>query len=215
MTRDHFLFLLIGALGGFITGYLVHESMALRQSEPRFSRGAQIHNAPATVNPGVGASTSDSKIPGAGAAAGGAAAGPQAAMQQVQQLRAYVEQNPDDVEATRRLANMNYDIANWQRAAELYERILERTADDINVMTDLGACYRNLGRPQDALALFERVATLDGSHWQSRYNQVLVLAFDLRDLPRARTALDELRALQPTNPDVQRLAQEVEKLENS
>ncbi|MEM8997337.1 MAG: tetratricopeptide repeat protein, partial [Acidobacteriota bacterium] len=142
-------------------------------------------------------------------------AGANAAMQQVQQLRAYVEANPQDLEATRRLANMNYDIANWQRAADLYERILAQQPDDINVMTDLGACYRNMGQPDKALEFFSRVAELDAGHWQSRYNQVLVLAFDLRDLPRAQTALDELRALQPTNPDVLRLVQEVEKLGNA
>ncbi|MEO1367109.1 MAG: tetratricopeptide repeat protein, partial [Acidobacteriota bacterium] len=184
MTRDHFLFLLIGAMGGFITGYVMHESMAQRQPEPRFSRGAAIVDAPAAQQQAQQRQTAQA-APNAGA---------NAAMQQVQQLRAYVEANPQDLEATRRLANMNYDIANWQRAADLYERILAQQADDINVMTDLGACYRNMGQPDKALELFSRVAELDASHWQSRYNQVLVLAFDLRDLPRAETALDELRA---------------------
>lgn len=202
MTRDHFLFLLIGAMGGFITGYLMHESMAQRQPEPRFSRGAVVGQ------PAAGAAQGQTVAPAAPNAGGNAA------MQQVQQLRAYVEANPEDVEATRRLADMNYDIANWQRAADLYERILEQEGDDIDVMTDLGACYRNLRQPEKALDLFGRVAKLDASHWQSRYNQVLVLAFDLKDLPRAKAVLDELRALQPTNPDVLRLLQEVEKLGN-
>ncbi|MEM1180690.1 MAG: tetratricopeptide repeat protein [Acidobacteriota bacterium] len=205
MTRDHFLFLLIGAMGGFITGYVMHESMAQRQPEPRFSRGAVVAGAQVPTR----AQAQPQAVPNA------PNAGANAAMQQVQQLRAYVEANPQDLEATRRLANMNYDIANWQRAADLYERILAQKADDINVMTDLGACYRNLGQPDKALELFGRVAGLDANHWQSRYNQVLVLAFDLRDLGRARSALDELRALQPTNPDVLRLVQEVEKLGNA
>ena len=203
MNRDHFLFLLIGALGGFLTGYLMHEAMSHRQPEPRFSRGTPV--------PGeVGAPTQSGQ-----GTQSAQAAGTQAAMERVQRLRAYVEENPQDLDAVRQLANMHYDIADWPRAAELYERVLQQRPEDVDVMTDLGACYRNLQRPDDALGLFQRVGELAPDHWQSRYNQVLVLAFDLRDLERARAVLEELRAMQPNNPDVQRLEGEVARLGNA
>ncbi|MEM7352308.1 MAG: tetratricopeptide repeat protein [Acidobacteriota bacterium] len=201
MNRDNVLFLVIGALTGFILGYVMHEVMAARQPPPRHAGTGPAGQA----QPGAG--------PGAGQAAGpqGAAAGPQAAMESVQRLRAYVEQNPDDAAATLQLANLNYDISNWSRAAELYERYLKLVPDSVEVMADLGAAYRFLGRPQDALAQFAAVREVAPDYWQARFNEVLVLTLDLEDLPAAEAAMQELLGLQPDNPDVLRLAAEVEK----
>lgn len=133
-------------------------------------------------------------------------------MEQVQRLRRYVEENPEDSSALRVLANMNYDIQNWSRAAELYERLLELEPGDHDVMTDLGITYRNLARPTEALGQFRQVQAEDPGNWHSRYNEVLVLAFDLKDFDRAGTVLEELLALQPDNPDVGKLAAEVRRL---
>ncbi len=195
MNRDNALFMMIGLLAGFIGGYVMHESMAANQPPPRRPP------TPATVGAAVPAAE----------ARGAQSPGGQPAMGQVQRLTAHVQENPDDAEAIRSLANLNYDISNWQRAAELYQRYLELVADDIDVRTDLGATYRYLDRPQDALEQFRKARELAPEHWQARYNEVLVLAFDLEDLPAAGTAMEELLALQPGNPEVDRLAAELEK----
>ncbi len=196
MNRDNVLFLVIGALTGFIAGYVMHEAMAARQPAPR--------------NPAVAAQNMPAP-PGARAGAGPAAAGPQAAMEQVQLLRKHVEQNPDDAEAVRQLANLNYEIRNWQRAADLYQQYLGLVPDDVDVIVDLGATYRFMGQPQEALARFRRIRELDPEHWRSRYNEVLVLALDLGELDSAITAMEELQALQPDNQDVARLAAELQR----
>lgn len=207
MNRDHFLYLIIGLLAGFISGYLVHESMSARQPAPLWhgagqaAPGAPGAQAQAQTNPGQ-------NNPGAGG-------GPMAAMEQVQRLRTYVEENPQDLEALRQLANMNYDIGNWQRAAELFERLLAQDDTDVDAMTDLGACNRNLGRLDDALALFKKVREVEPDHWQSRFNEVLILAFDKGDLGATDELLADLKRLQPGNPDVQRLITEVERRKGS
>ena len=130
---------------------------------------------------------------------------------EVQQLTARLREDPNDTEALRRLGNLNYDISNWQRAAELYERFLALEPGHLGVMTDLGATYRFLGRPDDALGQFRGVREIDPDHWQSLYNEVLVLGFDLGDLQAAEAAMEELERLQPDNADVARLASELEK----
>ena len=193
MNRDNVLFLVIGALTGFLAGYLMQESMAMRQPAP-----VRPPTAAAQGNPSAG--------PGPAPAGG---TGP--AMAEVQELSARVAQNPNDAAAIRRLANLNYDISNWQRAAELYERYLEIEAGDPDVMTDLGATYRNLGRPNDALAQFRGARQRDPEHWQALYNEILVHAFDLEDLEAANSAMAQLQRLQPDNPNVSRLAEELAK----
>ena len=130
-------------------------------------------------------------------------------MAEVGQLRQRLAENPEDTEALRRLGNLFYDIQEWEQAAELYERYLAIRPDDLNVMTDLGACYRSIGESAKALEKFQRVRSLDPEHWQSRYNEILVLAFDLGDFEAAAPAMAELEALQPDNPNVVRLAAEL------
>ena len=196
MNRDNILFVVLGLLAGFIAGYLGHEVMSERQPARRIVGG------PGTAAPPAGPMASPPPPD---------ASSQQAAMDRVTELRRYVAENPDDADALRLLANMNYDISNWQGAAELYERFLALRPGDVDVLTDLGACYRNLGQHEDALARFQRVREIAPNHWQSRYNEVLVLAFDLGRLDEARRAMAELAELQPGNADVERLAAEIER----
>lgn len=195
MNRDNALYVLIGVLLGFIAGYLTHEVMVQHQPPPASRLAAA--GATQSVQPG--------------ATGGASPSGAQPAMEQVQRLRQYVEENPQDTDALRLLANLNYDIQNWTRATELYERYLEVHADDVDVRTDLGASLRYLGRQQDALAQFDEVLRRQPEHWQALYNQVLVFAFDLKDFTAADEVMGRLRQLQPSNPEVEQLAGEVDR----
>jgi hypothetical protein len=109
VTRDSLLFLLIGLLAGFLVGYISHEAMTEVQPA-RMAGGTQL--AATTAGP---------------PAAGGGAPGGAPAMAEINRLRALVEQNPNDLDALRQLANLNYDIANWPRAGS--ERYLEPTGN--------------------------------------------------------------------------------------
>ena len=200
MTRDHLLVLLIGLLSGFILGYVAHEVMASRQPVPAFASGGPQQTVPPQAAPQQQGSTPQGSAPQG-----------QAGMQQVQQLRQYVAENPDDLDAVRTLANLNYDIANWSRAVELYRSYLDKRPDDVDVATDLGAALRHQGNPEEALKLFDDVLVRRPDHWQSLYNQILVLAFDMNRLDDAWTKVQELQTMQPSNADVQRLATEIER----
>lgn len=218
MNRDNLIFAVFGILVGFIAGYLVHEVIAIRQPvrlTPELR--AQIvmpgedpmagpaDNRVSDVAPGTGGDTAASAP---GSAPGGAG---QPGMEQIQQLRAYVEKNPNDAEAVLQLANLNFDIRNWMRAEELYRQYLKLRPGDANVMTDLGISYRESKKFDQALAQFDEAQKLAPEHWQAYYNEVVVLAFDLKRFDDADRVLGELQKLQPGNPDVARLADAVSK----
>ncbi|HEY8022865.1 MAG TPA: tetratricopeptide repeat protein, partial [Thermoanaerobaculia bacterium] len=114
-------------------------------------------------------------------------------------------------DAVLKLANLNFDIRNWPRARELYTHYLELHPNQPDTMTDLGITYRELKQYDRALELFDRVQKVAPDHWQSKFNQVIVLAFDLKKYGEAESVLAELKRLQPTNPDVARLAAEVDR----
>ncbi len=65
-------------------------------------------------------------------------------------------------------------------------------------------------RFDQALANFRRVRELAPDHWESRFNEAVVLAFGLRRYDEAEALVEELRRLQPDNPNVERLAAGIE-----
>ncbi len=192
MNRDSALFLLIGLLGGFLAGYIAQEEMAEVQ--------------PQRLTPSVALSTGGGaqvpSPPGSPAASG-------SPMAQIEELRRRVEQNPNDADAVLALANLNFDIQNWARARELYERALALRPVDPDILTDLGISLRALGSFDDALVRFRQAQALAPRHWQSRYNEIVVLALDRQDLAAAEARLAELTPLAPGNADVLRLAEEI------
>lgn len=190
MNRESALFLVIGLLAGFLAGYIAQEEMAEIQP-PRIAPGAAAAMGPH--------------------AAAGAAGDSGTPMAQIEALRQRVEQNPNDVDALVALANMNFDIQNWARAKELYERVLAVRPGDPDILTDLGITLRAQGNFQEALVQFRSAQSTAPAHWQSRFNEIVVLALDLGDVPAAEQRLAELSALAPGNADVARLAEEIRK----
>src|SRR6185503_931904 len=209
MTRDNLLFTTIGVLAGFISGYFTHEVMAVRQPPPlavlEAAQAAAQGGAQADSAGAGGVAPGDPRGTGGGPAGG--AGGP--AMADILRLREQVEKNPNDADAVLTLANLNYDIRNWDRARQLYEHYLELRPPQPDMLTDLGVSLRGLKRFPEAMARFEQAQQLQDGHWQSLYNEVVVLAFDLKDMPKAQQVLARLRQLQPENPEVSKLAEEV------
>jgi cytochrome c-type biogenesis protein CcmH/NrfG len=213
MNKDNLIFAVFGILVGFISGYLMHEVVASRQP-PRLTPELRAQIAMPGEDPTApGAGPTDAR--GADLGMGGGAPGSGPAMEQVQQLRAYVEQNPDDADAVLQLANMNFDIRNWTRAVELYNQYLKLRPGDANVLTDLGVAYQASQEYDQALATFDEAQKLAPDNWKAYYNEVIVLAFDLKRFDDAERVLAELQRLQPGNPDVQRLADEVSRRRNA
>jgi tetratricopeptide (TPR) repeat protein len=221
MTRDNLLFVTLGLLAGFISGYFTHEVMAVRQPPSlavlqaaqaaalggAHADGADGGNVPAGAAAGDPGGTGGGPVGAAGPAGAGGPGGPP--MAEVLRLREQVEKNPNDAEAVLTLANLNYDIRNWERARELYEHYLTLRPPQPDVLTDLGVSLRGLKRFPEAMARFEEAQRLQDGHWQSLYNEVVVLAFDLKEMDKAQQVLARLRQLQPDNDVVTNLAEEV------
>lgn len=192
--RDHALFALAGLLVGFVVAYFLFEAVGSKQS-PRL--------------PAAQAAAAGAQGAAPGEPAGGASA--EALRQEAARIEAFVRESPDVPQAWLQLGNLRFDAREYPAAAEAYRRYLELAPPDPDVLTDLGVAYHLMQQPEDALAQFAAAQQLVPDHWQSRFNQVVVLAFDLGRYDEAARVLGELRALQPGNPDVERLAQEVER----
>jgi tetratricopeptide (TPR) repeat protein len=203
MNREQLAFLVAGLAFGILIGFgayhALDETPALDGStaqaqEPTSPRGPQAMTQTAGPN-----------------AEGGA---PMVA--RVNQLKARLQQEPGDVEALTGLANIYYDAAMWEQAANYYERAVQ-VAPDPNLLTDLGVCYRGLRQFDKALEVFARAFALDPSHWQSLYNTVVVAAYDAGRTDLARQALASMESMTPRPPELdaarlQQLREVVERL---
>ena len=209
MNKDNLLFVIIGVLLGFAAGYVLHEVVSSRQP-PRLTpelRARIAMEGESVTGPPVGeapAAPQDAGAAPAAGAAGNPGAGP--AMAQIQELRDYVNKNPNDADAVRKLADLNFDIRNWSRAQELYGHYLTLRPNDPDVLTDLGIAFRESKQFDEALERFRQAKKVAPEHWQSLYNEVVVLAFDLKRHDEAQRVLEDLQRMQPNNPEVAKLA---------
>jgi Tfp pilus assembly protein PilF len=88
-------------------------------------------------------------------------------------------------EAQRILGNWNYDRHDWARAIEHYQEAITDGADNPDVRTDLGNCFRFIGEPQKALEQYQIAQSEDPMHENSLFNQAGLYAEVLHDDQRA------------------------------
>ena len=98
---------------------------------------------------------------------------------------------------------------------ELYRHYLELKPNDPDVMTDLGIAYRETQEFDKSLEQFQLAQKAAPGHWQAYYNEIVVLAFDLKKFDQATQILAKLQQMQPGNPDVAKLAAEVARQRNA
>ena len=129
--------------------------------------------------------------------------------QRLQDAQSVVALKPGEYEALVHLGNAAYDAREFAQAADAYEKALKLHPGDANVMTDLGTAYRNEGQLDKALELFRKARAVDPKHWQSLYNEVIVLAMDKHDHEGANAALARLKAEHPGLPALAGLEQQI------
>ena len=128
---------------------------------------------------------------------------------EINALKKRLQDDPRDAKAAVRLANLYQDVRMFEQAIAFYQRALEVTPADPNVLTDKGICHEELGQYDDALALFKRAQAADPNHWQSLYNIVVVSGFYLDRAEEAQSALARLERLNPDAPNLAALRQKL------
>jgi tetratricopeptide (TPR) repeat protein len=106
-------------------------------------------------------------------------------------------------EAARSLGNWNYDRQNWTHAIEHYQAAIAHGADNPDVRTDLGNCFRFLGQPEKALEQYEIAQKENPLHENSLFNQISLYADLLHDKERAQTVARDFIARFPQSSQVE------------
>jgi cytochrome c-type biogenesis protein CcmH/NrfG len=174
LNRDTLIGMGLGLVIGLLGGLLLGISMG----------GSDAPPAPVAQQPAPGGA------PPAGAAN---VAG------RISMLEQITAREPKNVQAWVELGNAYFDTRQPKKAADAYGRALEVQPNNPDVLTDQGVMFRDLGLPDQALANFQKAASIDPQHLQSRFNQGIVLAFDKKEPQKAIAVWNELVKQAPTS----------------
>jgi len=209
------VFLLAGLLSGGAIGYALHGSVGARERE-------EDGGMPAAGSSAMGAMGSQGSEGGpamggpatAGATAGGPPPGaqmPPEVMAMVQQYRAALAKDPDDVQANIGLGNLLFDSAQWDKAVDHYGRALAKEPGNPDVRVDMAVAYHNLGQDQRAREEIERVTRDHPDHKQAWLNLGVVSA-TMGDRAGAIRAWERYLALDPNGPHATEIRAQIEEL---
>ena len=199
---DRGTFLVVGLLAGFTAAYLYLDKNA--SAGPPQAGVADPHAGLSGVGPGA---TRD--LPGSGGGQPSLASDP-VALQKLAGLEAAALKEPKNAELLILLGNTAYDVEDWKKAIDAYERALKLKDGDPNVLTDLGVAYRNVGNLDKALALFSQAVARDPNHWPAQFNQAIIFGLDRGDAKKALEILRRLKKEHPEIPALDRLTADIE-----
>jgi hypothetical protein len=117
-------------------------------------------------------------------------------------------------DAARSLGNWNYDRHNWPQAIEYYQGAIAHGADNPDVRTDLGNCFRFVGQPQKALEQYQIAQTENPMHENSLFNQAGLYAEVFHDNQRALEIAREFLKRFPQSDRAPAAREMIAKLEN-
>jgi len=202
MHRNPWFTLILGLIVGLIIGYVLAE----RQAVPP-AKAVRLG-----LSPQAAAQQGDELPDGHPPVDGASGADVQRLRQQVAEIEGLLATSPNDAGLMAALGNVYFDASRWPDARDWYEKALQISSGDPNILTDLAVVYRNLGDFQRSIELLDQAIAIDSDHWQAWYNKVVVYQFDLHQHDDAAKALETLQELKKSNtaiPDLSGLEQEV------
>ena len=209
MWKNPIVTAVVGALVGLIVGYIYGQRQPLASATPPAAQAGSASNPHAGIPGAPPLTDQPAKPPEGGRTA--ATANPRL-LDQSRELEKMLAKEPKNYDHLVQMGNTQYDLNDFVKAADYYERARVIRDDSSDVMTDLGVCYKETGKPQKALELFDKAADLHPDHWQSRYNAAVVRLFDLNDATGAGSEVEKLKKLQgkvPNLPDLSGLEGEI------
>jgi tetratricopeptide (TPR) repeat protein len=130
----------------------------------------------------------------------------------LEQMSAKDPQNPDH---QTQVANLYYDLGQYEKAAEFYQKSLKLRPKDPNVETDLAVCFHYLGQHDRALETLDNVLAYRPGFAQAMFNKGVILANAKKDNQGAIAAWEGLLRSNPDYPQKAELEQKIRELKGS
>lgn len=136
----------------------------------------------------------------------------QAKISAIEQLMAKEPQNAD---YPAQIANLYYDMGEYAKAADYYQRSLAIRPQDPNVETDLATCLHYTGQDEKSLEILDNVLRYNPGFTQAKYNKGIVLIDGKKDVKQGIAVWEDLLRSDPSYSQRAELEQKIQQLKAS
>ena len=196
MTRENFLFAIIGVLLGFILGFMLHGVMSQRDAE-RASASTQTRPELPSDHPPID----------------NAGSGNQQSMEQVQQTIANARNNPKDFDAQIMAARLEYQIQQYDEAIKFLLTANQLKPDNYDVLVMLGEANMD-AQHWDAAEKWYKAAQTKNPKDVTVAASLAFVALQRGDAKVAEQAIANLQKLSPDSPDLQNFKTKLNELKS-
>jgi cytochrome c-type biogenesis protein CcmH/NrfG len=130
----------------------------------------------------------------------------------LQQVFAREPQNP---EYPSQIANLYYDLGQYDKAADFYQKSLSLRPRDPSVETDLATCFHYLGQDDKSLETLDNVLRYSPGFAQAKYNKGIVLIEGKKDVSGGISVWEDLLRSDPGYPQRAELEKRINQLKGS
>ena len=118
-------------------------------------------------------------------------------MSALEEFKKKIQTSPDDPGLYTAAGNFLFDHEFFAQAVDYYSKSVELGGGTADVLTDIGICYRKLGKPEKAVEYFKQAIKVNPTHENSALNLGIVLFHDLQDRKGALQAWREYLKMNP------------------
>jgi len=197
LTRENFLFAIIGVLLGFILGFMLHGVMSQRDAERASAPTEQRQQLP-TDHPPINNAGSGN---------------PQETMEQVQQTIARARNNPKDFDAQIMAARLEYQIQQYDEAIKFLLTANQLRPDAYDVLVMLGEANMD-AQHWDAAEKWYKAAQVKNSKDVAVAASLAFIGLQRGDVKAAERAIANLEKLSPDSPDLQSFKSKLNELKS-
>jgi tetratricopeptide (TPR) repeat protein len=188
LSRENFLFAIIGVLLGFILGFMLHGVMSQRDAERAAASTQERQQLPADHPP---VDTGDS----------GGDQQQQMQMQEVQQTIAKARNDPKDFDAQILAARLEYQIGQYDEAVKFLLTANQIKPEDYEVLVMLGIVNANAGH-WDAAEKWYKAAAAKNPKDVTVASSLTDISLRKSDIAASEKAIKNLEKIEPTSPDL-------------
>ncbi len=116
---------------------------------------------------------------------------------QIADLEKSVADNPKDLPAKLKLANLYFDVGRHEKAVPLYNEYVAANPDDDDARTDMAFSMANTGQIEGSVAELKRVIARSPKHQNAAYNLAMMYV-SKRDRDSAVYWLEQVQAIDST-----------------
>jgi len=118
--------------------------------------------------------------------------------QKLKTLNQYVQQYPSGWKKRLELANLLYEIGEWEQAVKEYRQVLERQPQDVHIGLKLGKILQVIARKEEAISIYQKILSVCQSEINQRHIEGL-LAICKGNRSAAIEAFTAAASLEPDN----------------